>query len=89
MVKLNYKKLHIYQKLQHTTWLSGQGSLRQRKMDAKNDLALLNQYRIEYSKEFLTLCGTYPIDIIDIILTGNESWEHFHSPGKGMETIFW
>lgn len=50
---------------------------------------LQKQYRVECCKEFLTLCGTDSIDIINRIVTGDETWVHFYDPESKQESMQW
>lgn len=47
------------------------------------------QYRVECCKEFLTLCGTDSTDIINRIVTGDETWVHFYDPESKQESMQW
>ena len=49
-------------------------------------LPLQKQYRFECCKEFLTLCNS---EIVNQIVTGDETWVHFYHPESKQESMQW
>lgn len=47
------------------------------------------QYRVDCCKQFLELCGDNQVDVIDRIVTGDETWVHFYDPESKEESKQW
>ena len=52
-------------------------------------LALRKHYRFECCKKLLTLCHTDPTEIVNRIVTGDETWVHFYDPESKQESMQW
>ncbi|XP_041985295.1 protein GVQW3-like [Aricia agestis] len=50
---------------------------------------LQKQQRIDASKHFLEVCGDNPMQILERIVTGNETWVHHFEPESKQESMQW
>lgn len=46
-------------------------------------------YRVQCCKQFLEMCGNSPADILERIVTGDETWVHFYDPESKQESMQW
>lgn len=47
------------------------------------------KYRIECCNEFLERCGKDPSDVINRIVTGDETWVHYYDPESKQDSMQW